>query len=161
MPLAEDKNMIQTVVPHADSGWSRLHWIIVHFIERGACHVAPGRSPRRSGARPDLAALARRARIKSPRDAERRHHRGFCERVRMFKLLPFYLLRGCARFGHVVAACARYGAADEGSELSSQSELRPRARLTRRPERRPLTSAFRGRTFRRRTPLLGGLGASP
>ena len=30
-----------------------------------------------------------------------------------------------ARFGHVVAACARYGAADEGSELSSQSELRP------------------------------------
>src|SRR5262245_41532338 len=42
----------------------------------------------------------------------------------MFKLLPFYLLRGCARFGHVVAACARYGAADEGSELSSQSELR-------------------------------------
>ena len=29
-----------------------------------------------------------------------------------------------ARFGHVVAACARYGAANEGSELSSQSELR-------------------------------------
>src|SRR5262245_5484946 len=29
-----------------------------------------------------------------------------------------------ARFGHVVAACARYGAADEGAELSSQSELR-------------------------------------
>src|SRR5262249_53592608 len=55
MPLAEDKNMIQTVVPHADSGWSHLHWIIVHFIERGACHVAPRRSPQRSGARPDLA----------------------------------------------------------------------------------------------------------
>src|SRR5262245_62972132 len=29
-----------------------------------------------------------------------------------------------ARFGHVVAACARYRAADEGFELSSQSELR-------------------------------------
>ena len=29
-----------------------------------------------------------------------------------------------ARFGHVVAACARYGAANGGPELSSQSELR-------------------------------------
>jgi predicted small lipoprotein YifL len=34
------------------------------------------------------------------------------------------LLSRSARFGHVVAACARYGAADEGPELSSQSELR-------------------------------------
>jgi hypothetical protein len=83
-----------------------------------------------------------------------------------------------SRFGHVAAASARYGAADEGPELSSQSELRlariaamgalvalrgvdARAGLTRRPEGRPLTSAFRGRTFRRRTPLLGGRGASP
>ena len=30
----------------------------------------------------------------------------------------------CARFGHVAAACARYGVADEGLELNSQSELR-------------------------------------
>jgi predicted small lipoprotein YifL len=29
-----------------------------------------------------------------------------------------------SRFGHVAAASARYGAADEGPELSSQSELR-------------------------------------
>src|SRR5262249_56695956 len=27
--------------PRRVAGWSRLHWIIVHFIERGACHVAP------------------------------------------------------------------------------------------------------------------------